>query len=105
MYDPYEHKCKDPDECWFWWVGTWIGAGEDTPELAPEVIRNELFDYHRMLSGLPALYDEITGGRASKPNTNMRAIVELVEERQRELANDYWLEGFEAGKDYCATES
>jgi len=83
------HKCRDEAECWFWWVGTWIGAGVEIPE-RNDTIMGELYDFHFLLSGLSEFYDEITGGMASKPNILKSVIVGLVEERmEREYQYGY----------------
>ena len=102
MYDPYTHECIDVAECWFWWLGMWIGSGEPTPEYN-EVVANELYDFHGLLSGLGVLYDEITGGRVSKPNTSKRVVAELVEERLQEHGAEMWDEGHQVGIDDCDT--
>ena len=91
------HECKDPDECWFWWLGTWIATGIQPPQLAPEIIRNELYDYHTVLSGLAEMYDEITGGLISKPNTDKIHIIQAVEERIQQAHEQSFKEGLETG--------
>lgn len=43
--------------------------------MSAEQVTNELYDYHRLLDGLPQLYDHITNGAISKPNTDKTAII------------------------------
>ncbi|MFG1857558.1 hypothetical protein ACGFJT_37390 [Actinomadura geliboluensis] len=35
-------------------------------------VKRELHDYHQLLQKIPKVYDEITGGRISKPNTGYK---------------------------------
>lgn len=61
--------------------GTPLGQSVALPGAYFDQIKRELYDYHQMMDGLSLLYDEITGGRASKPNIDKRVIAQLVDER------------------------
>lgn len=87
----------DVEAIWHdFWVPVLDGAVEGVP-LGPSIaipgayfdqIKKELYDYHKLIAGLPLLYDDITGGLATKPNTDMRVIAQLVEERTQELIKE-----------------
>jgi hypothetical protein len=52
-------------------------------------VKRELFDYHMILGEVPKVYDAVTGGRISKPNTVADAVIGEFEsylERQIEDA-------------------
>lgn len=40
-----------------------------------EQVKKELFDFHKILEEVPKVYDNVTGGRLSKPNTPASVIV------------------------------
>jgi hypothetical protein len=74
------HRCSTPDQCWreFWTALVFDGAPSDAK------VRAELFDYHGMMGEVAAAYDEVTGGRISKPNTLAREVAAVVEDRLEE---------------------
>lgn len=63
------------------------------PLPAYEQIKRELYDFHNVIKDLSVLYDDITGGRASKVNTDKRVIADLVQDRLMEAYDD----GYEQG--------
>lgn len=65
-----------------------LGLSISIPGAYYEQIKRELYDYHQMMDGLAVLYDDITGGRATKPNTDKRVIARLVDERIDEIVKD-----------------
>ncbi len=44
----------------------------------PEDIQNELMDYHELMDRVSVVYDHVTGGRVSKPETTAEAVIEVV---------------------------
>lgn len=51
-------------------------------------IMRELYDYSYFLENIPKLYDNITGGYISKPMTNIKYVIQKVEERIIEAYED-----------------
>ena len=74
-----------------------LGQSIAIPGAYWDQIKREMYDYHALMDGLSVLYDDITGGRASKPNTDRRVIAELVDDRVSEAYNDGWRDGESAG--------
>lgn len=64
------------------------GMGTIGVEEFIDLIKNELYDYGKFLKDLPGFFDEVTGGMASKPNTPLGVIEELVDERIREAEDE-----------------
>lgn len=81
----------------------WAAHGDEVPE-RNETIMRELYDYHALMGVVPALFDELTNGRISKPNTDIRWVVEEVNERVADSYDEGWQDGFKAGQDDCATD-
>jgi hypothetical protein len=51
-------------------------------------IQNELMDYHEMLGEVDKVYDHITCGRISKPNTKASSVIAVANEvAQRDIQN------------------
>ena len=46
-------------------------------------IKSELYDFHTLMHDLPRLFDEITGGLISKPNTSIDAVLEVYREKRQ----------------------
>lgn len=44
-------------------------------------VMRELHDYRTLLEEVPKAYDEVTGGRLSKPNTAAQHVIAAVDER------------------------
>lgn len=73
---------KDYDEFWKDVVENPDGT------LNRDQIMRELFDYQRVMHEVSLAYDEVTGGRFSKPNTDHGWITSAVEERTQEAIDD-----------------
>lgn len=71
-----------------------LGRSIAIPSSYFDQIKRELYDFHQMMDGLSVMYDDITGGHATKPNTDKRVIAQLVDERRQAS----YAEGFEEGK-------
>ena len=56
--------------------------------MTEDEIANELNDYEMILDGLNVLYDRVTGGRASKANTDKDVIIALFEDHVNEIVED-----------------
>jgi hypothetical protein len=53
-----------------------------------DAIQRELSDYRWMMSEVSDVYDDVTGGKASKPNTAAFEIIAIVNERFNEYADE-----------------
>jgi hypothetical protein len=61
----------------------WAELLSEEPSLE---IKRELYDFHGLMEDLPLLFDEITGGMISKPNTAISAVLEEYrEKRERDI--------------------
>lgn len=64
---------------------TWRGMVADgRGGLEVDKVAREFADYRNLLLEVPKVYDEMTGGRFSKPNTKAEYIIEAVDERAAE---------------------
>lgn len=52
-----------------------------------EQVKKELYDYEFLLNEVPKVYDEVTGGFLSKPNSYADAVLSFFRER---YANKAW---------------
>lgn len=50
-----------------------------------EAVKRELSDIHMLTHNLSCIYDEITGGKVSKPNTDWREVSRIANDYQNEL--------------------
>lgn len=71
----------------------WKGIVEHADgSLNRDQMMRELHDFHALLDEVPKVYDEVTGGRISKPNTAAHHVIgeanERSEEDRRELARE-----------------
>lgn len=81
---------------------TWIDFWRDlctygNAELNLDQIKRELHDYRTLLQNIPLVYDEITGGQISKPNTDPVFVIAAVDERLKEQYNEGYEEGLKDG--------
>lgn len=53
----------------------WAEIVQSNGVLDVDQVKRELFDYHAMLKEVPKVYDVVTGGRISKPNTSATAVI------------------------------
>lgn len=65
----------------------------ELPRAALDQIKRELYDFRMFIKELPAFFDEITGGMASKPNIDLKVIMELVDERIDEAYDRGYFDG------------
>lgn len=82
---------KDANEAWIkFWFGVFDRHNELTADGKPtfEAVKNELADYHMLLSTVPLVYDEITGGQISKPNTKKEAVIEYANLRTENMTRE-----------------
>ena len=52
-------------------------------------VKKELFDYHFLLTQVPKVYCEITGGLLSKTNYHAETIIQQYEENLNKLFEEY----------------
>lgn len=62
-----------------------------------EQVKKELYDYHVMMNEVSKVYDSITGGRISKPNTASHHVISYADE----AINAAYDEGWEDAKEEC----
>jgi hypothetical protein len=65
----------------------------------PEKIKNELYDYANLITDAGIVYDHVTGGRASKPNTDPYLICTLSDEYVYEQCVSYAEEIYDTVQD------
>jgi hypothetical protein len=53
-----------------------------------EQVQNELNDYHTILDNVSKVYDHITGGRISKPNTLAYEVISVADDYYDELKSE-----------------
>lgn len=71
------------------WQEFWkpiLNNNED--ELNLEQLKKELYDYYMIMGEVSMVYDNLTGGRISKINTDHNIVVDEVEDRFKELAEE-----------------
>jgi hypothetical protein len=69
------------------WEEFWrdIVAPDGTVNL--DQVKRELHDFRQIIKDLSRLYMEVTGGRVSKPNTDVGVVLDLAEEHcKRQVA-------------------
>lgn len=63
---------KTPEQIWQeFWQPLLAPSGE--PDI--ELIKNELSDYYRFMHDVSEVYDVVSGGKISKPNTHARHVI------------------------------
>jgi len=71
------------------WDSFWVPLVTDGKgNLRINQIKCELYDYGALLDGLPELFMHITGGRVSKPNTDIGALKRLHDDYVQELVDE-----------------
>ena len=66
----------------------WKDILEENGELDWEQVKKELFDYANILREVSIVYDTLTMGRISKPNTKAQVVIDEVNEVNREIEED-----------------
>ena len=66
----------------------WKSIVEPAGTLDIDAVKRELSDYHFVLDNVSAVYDEVTGGQASKPNIKSEVIIALANDKITELVQD-----------------
>lgn len=85
----------DVEQVWHeFWEPIVTQSGLTGSVLDIDQIKRELYDYRQLLKGLPGFFDDVSGGKVTKPNTDLRIVSELIQERALEQYN----EGYEDGK-------
>lgn len=54
----------------------------------PQQVQNELSDYHAIIGEVAKVYDTITGGRISKPNTRADDVISETEDHYSRMYSD-----------------
>lgn len=66
------------------WEEFWVPLVFPNGALDMDKLKRELHDFKTLMDNVSTVYDEVTGGRASKPMTNPRVVMQLAhEEAQR----------------------
>lgn len=66
----------------------WREGIYDGKPLTRRQIIAELHDYRMILAEVPLVYDHVTGGRISKPNTSARAVIAVADDHLTELVEE-----------------
>lgn len=66
----------------------WKDIIEIDGRVSLEQVKKELFDYRNILSEVSRVYDRITYGNISKPNTKAESVIAVVEDLQNESINE-----------------
>lgn len=61
---------------------------DDNGSLNRDKVMRELADYHNVMQQVSLVYDDITGGRISKPNTMAFEVIGVAQERIDEIVNE-----------------
>lgn len=67
----------------------WRELVEERGELKLSRIKAELFDYRNLLHEVALVYETVTGGRISKPNTSASAVLAEYEDHQDRLFEEF----------------
>jgi hypothetical protein len=57
----------------------------------PQDVQNELTDYHMILDNVSTVYDHVTGGMISKPNTCASSVIAVADDHISDLIAQ-WIE-------------
>lgn len=68
----------------------------------PEAIKNELFDYVRIMDNVTRVYDYATGCRVTKPLTHVNVVTQKIDEHHEEVMKDHLQDLYDIMK-HCAT--
>jgi hypothetical protein len=83
---------KDMGEVDKVWKEFWRPLVTRNGKVSLEQVKRELFDYHAMLEDVPKVYDHITEGRISKPNTCASAVISVADELYQQNFEEDWKE-------------
>jgi len=83
----------------------WRDLVETGGKLDQDKVARELYDYHVLLRDVQMVYDSVTMGRLSKPNTRVDAIVSTVADLQQEACDDVLREAASAIKQHCDVDA
>ena len=84
-----EHRLKaetDFEEFWKSWV--WQDG-----EVTPERVKLELYDYHRLMQDAARVYDHVTNGMVSKPNTDPVVVIAMADDAEQKTVDELVKEG------------
>ena len=70
------------------WKKFWKDIVIKNGKLDLDQIKCELYDFHEMMREVSKVYDVITGGMISKPNTMADAVIGVYEDRLRDLIKE-----------------
>jgi len=58
-----------------------------------EQVKRELYDYRRMMTSVSEVYDQITNGRISKPNTDASVVIDEADDVVNDLIREATAKG------------
>jgi hypothetical protein len=62
-----------------------------------EQVKKELADYHGIMGEVATVYDTLTMGHISKPNTKASAVISEVQAIQQRELDENWSEAYQEG--------
>ena len=66
----------------------WAAIVEKNGEIDMEEIKKELYDYRNIIREVSIVYDTLTMGNISKPNTEAQVVIDEVNRIQEELSEE-----------------
>lgn len=68
----------------------WKKICQPNGELDMDAVKRELHDYHTLLENVPKVYDHVTGGRVSKPNTDPAVVMSEADQHYSEFYDPHF---------------
>lgn len=65
----------------------WTSIIMENGKLNLDQLKKELYDYSMLLQNIPQIYDEVTGGKISKPNTSPLEVIASFNDFVNEAIN------------------
>lgn len=70
-------------EVFFMWKDFWEPIVAPEGKLDLEQVKKELYDYRQMMKNVSGVYEHVTGGKISKPNTHALHVISEYESTVR----------------------
>jgi hypothetical protein len=70
----------------------WKDLVETDGKMDPEKVKAELYDFRQLIRNIPKVYDAVTGGRISKPLTDVDVVISEFNDYVERCVSDAILE-------------
>lgn len=97
----YWEDLRKRDDYWRVYLDFWgplIWDDQRTGRINLDALARELFDYYTMMNDVSRVYDSVTFGKISKPNTDPRYVIQEAEQRLMDAYAEGRVDGLEEGK-------